>query len=248
MTASGRSASMALITGTTLRASSSCGTGSEPGRVDSPPTSIISAPSSSMAAAREAAFSGTRKSPPSEKESGVTLRTPTSTGSGPRVRSPAPSVLRGSREELRTLPRLYYFTRSFLFSRVVNLLPVTVRVAVAGGAVGVDLVHGVLLYEAHQVVGVDSLVLDQLLRELVEEGPVAHEEVLSQVVGLVHDASDLLVYLEGDLVGVVRLVVEVSAHKDLSLLVPQRHRPELLAHPETGDHLPRGLRNPLEVV
>src|SRR3712207_9021049 len=38
------------------------------------------------------------------------------------------------------------------------------------------------------------------------------------------------------------------AHKDLSLLVPERHRSELLAHTEAGNHLACGLGHALQVV
>src|SRR5215207_1354857 len=151
MTALGRSASMALMTGTTLRTSSSGGTGSEPGRVDSPPTSIICAPSSSMDVAREAAFSGSRKSPPSEKESGVTLRTPIRTGSGPRVRSPTPIVLLDSKEELRIKQEKTRNTRNPSFFCAAHLL--LVAVGMGASALEGHLVDGVLLDQALQVLG-----------------------------------------------------------------------------------------------
>ena len=47
-----------------------------PGRVDSPPTSTMSAPSSIISSPRETARSGSSHRPPSENESGVTLRIP----------------------------------------------------------------------------------------------------------------------------------------------------------------------------
>src|SRR5215210_1083186 len=244
--AAGRSVSISLITGTTRRASSSGGIGSEPGRVDSPPTSIIRAPSSSMAVAWATATSGSRKSPPSEKESGVTLRTPIRTGSGPRVRSPTPMVLLDSKEELRIKQEKTRNTRNSSFSCVAHLL--LVAVGVRTSTFEVHLVDGVLLDQALQVLGVHGLVLDQLLGELVQEGAVPDQEVLGGVVGLVHDAPYLLVDLEGDLIGVVRLGVEVASHEDLLLLLAEGKRPELLAHPEACDHLASGLGHPLQVV
>ena len=63
-------------TGRTRRSSSSTGTGREPGRVDSPPISIQSAPCRSSSSPRETALAGFRCRPPSEKESGVTFTTP----------------------------------------------------------------------------------------------------------------------------------------------------------------------------
>ncbi len=47
-----------------------------PGRVDSPPRSMMSAPSAIMLRARAMASSGLKYWPPSEKESGVTLTMP----------------------------------------------------------------------------------------------------------------------------------------------------------------------------
>ena len=64
------------------RISSSNGTASASpyGRVDSAPTSRMSAPSATMRRACSIAASGSRKRPPSEKESGVTFRTPITSG------------------------------------------------------------------------------------------------------------------------------------------------------------------------
>ena len=70
----------AATTGTTRRASSSGETGLKPGRVDSPPTSMMSAPWSSMSMPWAMAASASTYEPPSEKESGVTLRTPMTRG------------------------------------------------------------------------------------------------------------------------------------------------------------------------
>ena len=79
-----------LITGTTRSRSSSAGTASAPGRVDSPPTSITSAPSAAIARPRSAAASGSRYRPPSENESGVTLSTPMTSVRSPHTISLSP--------------------------------------------------------------------------------------------------------------------------------------------------------------
>src|SRR4029453_9617668 len=71
-------------TGTTRHSSSSAETPAEPGRVDSPPTSTIAAPSSTMRRADSTATSGRKLTPPSENESGVTLTTPITDGRGNR--------------------------------------------------------------------------------------------------------------------------------------------------------------------
>jgi hypothetical protein len=69
-------AASASTTGKTRRCSSSAVTGSAFGLVDSPPTSMIAAPSASMALARAMAASNEACRPPSENESGVTFRMP----------------------------------------------------------------------------------------------------------------------------------------------------------------------------
>ena len=70
------SSARARITGITRRSSSASLGACEPGRVDSPPTSMMSAPPAAMARPCATAPLSTAKSPPSEKLSGVTLRTP----------------------------------------------------------------------------------------------------------------------------------------------------------------------------
>mmetsp|Transcript_20608 Transcript_20608/g.73325 ORF Transcript_20608/g.73325 Transcript_20608/m.73325 type:complete len:264 (-) Transcript_20608:175-966(-) len=67
---------MAEIAGTTRRSSSSSVGGTAPGRVDSPPTSTMTAPPRAMASASRTARSTEPWRPPSENESGVTLMTP----------------------------------------------------------------------------------------------------------------------------------------------------------------------------
>src|SRR5688572_9363347 len=67
---------MPSITGITRSSSSRSETGSAPGRVDSPPTSSRSAPSNASRSPWLTAASRSRKAPPSENESGVTLTTP----------------------------------------------------------------------------------------------------------------------------------------------------------------------------
>jgi hypothetical protein len=107
----------ARMTGSTRRISSAGSTGVAPGRVDSPPISMRSAPASRSARARAVASPGSVKSPPSEKLSGVTLRMPMTRG---RARSsPAQgrrgAVRRSSRFSIRsamTPPCLFAQSRS----------------------------------------------------------------------------------------------------------------------------------------
>ena len=69
----------ARIAGTTRRVSSSASTRSAPGRVDSPPTSTMSAPAAHIASPCPTAASKSAYRPPSLNESGVTLSTPITT-------------------------------------------------------------------------------------------------------------------------------------------------------------------------
>ena len=75
------------ITGSTRSSSSSSEMPSEPGRVDSPPTSTMTAPSATCRRPSSIASAGSRNRPPSENESGVTLTTPISAGATYRSRS-----------------------------------------------------------------------------------------------------------------------------------------------------------------
>src|ERR1700722_17283423 len=75
----------ASITGITRRSSSAVETGSAPGRVDSPPTSTMSAPSSTISCALMIARSLSNHLPPSENASGGTLMIPITNGRPSRV-------------------------------------------------------------------------------------------------------------------------------------------------------------------
>ena len=71
---------IAVITGMTRFCCSSDVTGSEPGRVDSPPMSIISTPSSNICSTCISASCKPENNPPSEKLSGVTFKIPIMSG------------------------------------------------------------------------------------------------------------------------------------------------------------------------
>src|SRR5205823_4427156 len=98
------SATSSRITGSTLANSTSGSTRGAPGRVDSPPTSTRSAPASRIATPWATAWSRSSHRPPSENESGVTLRMPITTqrpGSGnPPVTSAPVSSVADQREHL----------------------------------------------------------------------------------------------------------------------------------------------------
>ena len=90
-------ATSSRITGTTRRCSSSTGRRSAPGRVDSPPTSTMSAPLAISSAANPTADVGSSCVPPSLNESGVTLRMPRITGRTGAVGSAPAGAVRGAR-------------------------------------------------------------------------------------------------------------------------------------------------------
>ena len=72
-------------TGISRRISSSAEMRADPGRVDSAPMSMMSAPCSSSSRARAKARSGSAYLPPSENESGVTLRMPMMSVRSPKL-------------------------------------------------------------------------------------------------------------------------------------------------------------------
>ena len=84
------------ITGAIRSISSRSHTGLAPGRVDSPPTSMIAAPCPAICAPASAAAIESANWPPSEKLSGVALTIPMTCGWSRRmVRSPSCSGARG---------------------------------------------------------------------------------------------------------------------------------------------------------
>src|SRR5580693_1540786 len=95
-----------VMTGPTRRSSSSAEVRPAPGLVDSPPTSMMSAPWAASSRPRLIAARGANHLPPSEKESGVTFSTPMTrhrAGPGsPRTTGPAASPETGSPEAGRT--------------------------------------------------------------------------------------------------------------------------------------------------
>src|SRR4029077_10055735 len=97
------------ITGITRRSSSSAVTGSAPGRADSPPTSIMRAPSAAICKPRFVALFAVRNSPPSENESGVTFNTPmiNPCRETSKTRLPIFQVLSRIRSQTNADPRLF---------------------------------------------------------------------------------------------------------------------------------------------
>src|SRR3954452_6702960 len=219
------------ITGITRSISSRTLTGSAPGRVDSPPMSTMSAPSSF---AWRTAASTSRYIPPSEKESGVTFTTPMTAG---KLVGAATGEA-GARQRPRALA-----LRLRLRGRLVRS-----RLWHDGLVRPEDFVLGLALQQPDELVALDRLAAQQDVRRVVELLAVALEDVARRLVRFLDDPADLAVDLAGDVVGVVRLGAELAAEERLAVVVAEHARAELLAHAEAHDHLLRGGRDLLEVV
>src|SRR6266849_8481566 len=214
-------------TGSRRRRSSSAGTGRAPGRVDSPPTSSIAAPSATIRSAAAAARAGSRCWPPSENESGVAFSTPTR-ATWSRTRGP---------ERMRsTGAPLGAVGRTWVSGRGGRRVP---EATVLGPELAQDLVD---------LAAVDRLALEECLGHLVQHLDVAAQEELGALVGLEQEAAHLGVDRDGGLLGVIDLLREVAAEEDLLFPLAEGHRPELVAHAPLADHLARQLRRAFDVV
>src|SRR6478672_9323467 len=241
----------ASMTGTTRRSSSSSGTGSARGRVDSPPTSISAAPCAASSRPCATASSNENHSPPSENESGVTFRTPmmrsgrVTAGASLRelglFRQVEPARLgageAGPRQRARGLA-----------ARALGGRRRRRRLDVLGRLGAENVLLGTALEQGLELVGLDRLALDEDLADRPEVLAVLREDVLGALVGGLDDPADLVVDLARDLVGVVGLGRELAAQERLAVVVAEHARAEALAHAEAHDHLLRGGRDLLEVV
>src|SRR5205823_3086342 len=253
-------------TGTTRRSSSATVTPLEPGRVDSPPTSTIAAPSSTILRAAAAATSASRCTPPSEKESGVTLITPITDGRGKRssmeLTAPRISATRfqvASQPGCRFASALRGIRRGTLHRRAGKRERPRARLALALRLLlRLRLLDGLLLREhgrlvlageqALELIAVDRLALDQDLRDLVQLVHVLAQDGERKLVRLLDHTADLVVDLARDLLGVVGLGAVVAAEERLVVAAAQHAGAELLAHAEAHDHLLRRRGDPFEVV
>src|SRR5574341_965241 len=222
-------------TGSTRRRSSSRATGAAPGRVDSPPMSRMSAPSPISRRACATACSVLAWRPPSEKESGVTLTTPITSGrssdslNGPHCRNIKSGALlrrRGRRGgRLRSgIPRLRRRLRRLGRAR---------RAA---------------LHDVVDLVGVERLPLEQRLRHRFDLVAVVLDQLARKPVLLVDDAPDFGIHLLHRGLGYVLVHRHRAAEEDLALVLAVDHRPELVAHAPPRHHAAREVRGALEVV
>src|SRR5690606_264839 len=230
--------------GRTRRSSSAASTSAAPGRVDSPPTSRMSAPCSSSVIAWAKAASASSWAPPSENESGVTLTMPITRGRSSTRGRPlqsrvgAVSNIQGSgkeegQSELWPSRHCAASTASGLRDRAhdrargrrligrragaATLVPVTRRPGLAAGHDVVDLA------------GVDGLVLQQGLGHDMQLVHVVLQDRRGAVIGLVKNAADHLVDLPRGLVRHALVLGDRAAQEHLVLVVGVGDRPHLVA-------------------
>src|SRR5882672_1425916 len=166
-------------TGRIRRSSSSSETGSAPGRLDSPPISMMSAPSCASARACAIANFGSKKRPPSEKESGVTFTTP---------------ITSGLSRESENLPH----RRINAASRRSGWCGFSLRVAAArrlgrrGRATrGLRRPRRLARHDVGDLLGIEGLELEQRRRHRLDLLAILLEQLARDRVLLVDDAADL---------------------------------------------------------
>ena len=226
---------MPSITGITRSSSSRSDTASAPGRVDSPPTSSRSAPSNASRRPWLTAASRSRKAPPSENESGVTLSTPMMRNTKPRrpptparaspaarARAPRRRRRRGRGAGARACPprgRPRWAAPAAPACRC--------RVGVSSGpkTSSADLPASSATNSWLSIVSR----LSSSSEIFVSASRCSTQHVLGDLVRRLDDAPDLVVDLARDLVGVVGLGGELAAEERLAVVVAEDARAELLA-------------------
>src|SRR5882672_7537255 len=156
-------------TGRIRRSSSSSETGSAPGRLDSPPISMMSAPSCASARACAIANFGSKKRPPSEKESGVTFTTP---------------ITSGLSRESENLPH----RRINAASRRSGWCGFSLRVAATRG---LRRPRRLARHDVGDLLGIEGLELEQRRRHRLDLLAILLEQLARDRVLLVDDAADL---------------------------------------------------------
>src|SRR6185295_15547869 len=171
---------------------------------------------------------GSSNRPPSENESGVAFRMPTTT----------------------------VWSRSRSPERVRRTVRPTAAAGEGAGVSGrggrraseTTVPVPVLLDNLVDLGAVDDFALEERLRHLVQDLDVATEEQLRALVRLHQDAPHLAVDLHRGRLRVVHLLREVAAEEDLLLLLAEGHGTELLAHTPLAHHLAGELGGALDVV
>src|SRR6056297_338642 len=225
----------ASTTGHTRSTSSWTETGVAPGLVDSPPMSMKAASSETICLARARAASGRLNWPPSEKESGVTFKTPITWHRDISSSRPAKLIFMANlfrndknkrRPEAGRRMELAYFLAerpkvSLLPGRPSNTGMVTIigslRLRCCFRLIGLDATGRATtaptfgrtrfapLHDVVDLVAVDGFVFHQCFSHQVELLPVIHQNLLGLFVAAVNDVTDLLIDPLGGLRRINRL-------------------------------------------
>src|SRR5918994_6627983 len=220
-------------TGITRLSSSSSGTGAAPGGVIPPPISMISTPSLASLRAWAMASFRLKNMPPSEKESGVTLITPMTSGrSSESSKRPQRNFLGGRRRCGGALGT--GVARRWLGGRLR-----------AGGLRRPRRLAG---HDVADLVGVERLVLEQRLGHHLDLFAVLLEDLASDAVLLIDDAADLGVDLLHGRFGHALVRGHRAAEEHFALVLAVHHGTELVGHAPLRHHAARDFRGALEVV
>src|SRR5579863_2377719 len=243
------------ITGRTRRSSWSSGTGSAPGRVDSPPTSRMAAPSSAIRTPCWIAARGSSKRPPSEKESGVTLSTPMTSGC---VRSnvlvPHRSNIGGGpcAPRLRAVPQ----SPSMLASGRANRAAArcTLRRRLGRWFVGQGLVpvlgrlRHLARHDVLELLLIDRLVLNEGIRHRMQLVESAGQDLPGALEVALDDAAHFFVDRMRSAIRHLLVLSDAAAKEDLARLLRVRQGSELVGQAPLRDHVARELRGTLDIV
>src|SRR5690606_11360814 len=230
--------------------SSEAETSGAPGRVDSPPISRMSAPSATMPSASATAVSGSSRTPPSEKESGVTLTMPTT-----NVRRPSSRTRPSGRGTLNAARVICLLLHDGLAERrhdgralggLAARLAVGRRRAAARGPGRLG--QRQALREPLDLLGVEDLAREQLVGDGQQRCLVRDEQVARPLVVLHDQLLDFLIDADGRVLAVVLRLRELAAEEDLLFTLAERERAHRIAHAPLADHLARQVGDPLEVV
>src|SRR3954464_12369895 len=233
----------ACSTGRTRAHSSSSDTGAAPGRVDSPPMSMMCAPSSASLRACAMAERASKNLPPSEKESGVTLTTPMMSGwSSWNENLPQRSTAADSRRAL--VPSLCGRGRR---RRALGAGIAGRRLGRLRGG-GLRRTRRLAGHDVVDLVGVDRLPLEQRLGHCLYLVAVVLEQLPRHPVLRVDDMADLGVDLLHGRFGHVLVRLNRASEEDLALVLAVDHRAELVRHAPLRHHAAGNLGGTLEVV
>src|SRR5438045_4209835 len=271
-----RSAS-AATTGSTRERSSSADTMSAPGRVDSPPTSMRSAPSRSRRSPASTATPGSIFGIGSANESGVTFRMPISRQRSPsrRTRPDGSGMLKERRRAKSTirnlefgiwnseyefqLPNSKFLILLFLRQRLVErrhdrraLLRPRTRFVFFGahGPCGrrLRLLERQAGSKALDLLGVEHFARQEAFGDLQQRLFAAGEQLVGALVVVGNKALYFLVDLERRVLAVILVLRNLAAEEDLLLLLAERERAHGVAHAPLAHHLARQLGRALEIV